>query len=186
MRYGSFKALLILLNQWALDPVYRAWGQLLSGPCVQSVGTTHRLIKTQIGHARDFAWYRGQHPSPACVILSHERVQIHAHENLCSYVTIVRHFKHARRGRALAAISGKVPSVSGGGTTTQWALDPVYRAWGQLLNGPLTLCTDRGDNCSVGPWPCVQSTGTAAQWALDPVYRARRQLLMRVCQKFMT
>ena len=27
----------------------------------------HRLIKTQIGHARDFAWYRGQRPSPACV-----------------------------------------------------------------------------------------------------------------------
>ena len=27
----------------------------------------HRLIKTQIGHARDFAWYRGQRPSPAHV-----------------------------------------------------------------------------------------------------------------------
>ena len=82
----------------------------------------HRLIKTQIGHARDFTWYRGQRPSPARVILSHERVQIHARENLCSYATnpphfhwvvIVRHFNHARRGRALAAISGKVPSMSG-------------------------------------------------------------------------
>ena len=52
----------------------------------------HRLIKTQIGHARDFAWYRGQRPSPACVILSHERVQIHAHENLCSYATNPPHF----------------------------------------------------------------------------------------------
>ena len=39
-------------------------------------------MKTQIGHARDFAWYRGQRPSPARVILSHERVQIHARENL--------------------------------------------------------------------------------------------------------
>ena len=68
----------------------------------------HRLIKTQIGHARDFSWYRGQRPSPARVILSHERVQIHARENLCRL-----HFNHARRGRALAAISGKVPSVSG-------------------------------------------------------------------------
>ena len=29
------------------------------------------------------------------------------------WVVIVRHFNHARRGRALAAISGKVPSVSG-------------------------------------------------------------------------
>ena len=47
----------------------------------------HRLIKTQIGHARDFTWYRGQRPSPARVILSHERVQIHARENLCSYAT---------------------------------------------------------------------------------------------------
>ena len=47
----------------------------------------HRLIKTQIGHARDFAWYRGQRPSPARVILSHERVQIHARENLWSYAT---------------------------------------------------------------------------------------------------
>ena len=44
----------------------------------------HRLIKTQIGHARDFTWYRGQRPSPARVILSHERVQIQARENLCS------------------------------------------------------------------------------------------------------
>ena len=68
-------------------------------------------------------------PSPARVTLSHERVQIHARENLCSltrqirttlsraWVVIVRHldwhFNHARRGRALAAISGKVPSVSG-------------------------------------------------------------------------
>ena len=26
---------------------------------------SHRLMKTQIGHARDFAWYRGQRPSPA-------------------------------------------------------------------------------------------------------------------------
>ena len=26
-----------------------------------------RLIKTQIGHARDFAWFRGQRPSPAHV-----------------------------------------------------------------------------------------------------------------------
>ena len=53
----------------------------------------HRLIKTQIGHARDFAWYRGQRPSPARVILSHERVQIHARENLCSYVTNPPHFR---------------------------------------------------------------------------------------------
>ena len=30
-----------------------------------------------------------------------------------AWVVIVRHFNHARRGRALAAISGKVPSVSG-------------------------------------------------------------------------
>ena len=44
----------------------------------------HRLIKTQIGYARDFTWYRGQRPSPARVILSHEPVQIHARENLCS------------------------------------------------------------------------------------------------------
>ena len=28
-------------------------------------GQKHRLIKTQIGHARDFAWYRSQRPSPA-------------------------------------------------------------------------------------------------------------------------
>ena len=53
----------------------------------------HRLIKTQIGHARDFAWYRGQRPSPARVILSHERVQIHARENLCSYATNPPHFR---------------------------------------------------------------------------------------------
>ena len=51
------------------------------------LGRRHRLIKTQIGHARDFTWYRGQRPSPARVILSHERVQIHARENLCSYAT---------------------------------------------------------------------------------------------------
>ena len=55
-------------------------------------GLRHRLIKTQIGHARDFAWYRGQRPSPARVILSHERVQIHARENLCSYATNPPHF----------------------------------------------------------------------------------------------
>ena len=30
-----------------------------------------------------------------------------------AWVVIVRHFNHARRGRALAAISGKVPGVSG-------------------------------------------------------------------------
>ena len=54
---------------------------------------THRLIKTQIRHARDFAWYRGQRPSPARVILSHERVQIHARENLCSYATNPLHFR---------------------------------------------------------------------------------------------
>ena len=54
---------------------------------------THRLIKTQIGHARDFAWYRGQRPSPARVILSHERVHIHARENLCSYATNPPHFR---------------------------------------------------------------------------------------------
>ena len=53
----------------------------------------HRLIKTQIGHARDFAWYRGQRPSPARVILSHERVQIHTRENLCSYATNPPHFR---------------------------------------------------------------------------------------------
>ena len=53
----------------------------------------HRLIKTQIGHARDFTWYRGQRPSPARVILSHERVQIHALENLCSYATNPPHFR---------------------------------------------------------------------------------------------
>ena len=52
----------------------------------------HRLIKTQIGHARDFAWYRGQRPSPARLILSHESVQIHARENLCSYATNPPHF----------------------------------------------------------------------------------------------
>ena len=57
------------------------------------VGTIHRLIKTQIGHARDFTWYRGQRPSPARVILSHERVQIHARENLCSYATNPPHFR---------------------------------------------------------------------------------------------
>ena len=88
---------------------------------------SHRLIKTQIGHARDFTWYRGQRPSPARVILSHERVQIHSRENLCSYATNPPNFAcvscycatfrlrfiYARRGRALAAISGKVPSVSG-------------------------------------------------------------------------
>ena len=59
------------------------WRQLLD----------HRLIKTQIGHARDFAWYRGQCPSPARVILSHERVQIHARKNLCSYATNPPHFR---------------------------------------------------------------------------------------------
>ena len=53
----------------------------------------HRLIKTQIGHARDFAWYRGQRPSPARVILLHDRVQIHAKENLCSYATNPPHFR---------------------------------------------------------------------------------------------
>ena len=52
----------------------------------------HRLIKTQIGHARDFAWYRGQRPSPVRVILSHQRVQIHARENLCCYATNPPHF----------------------------------------------------------------------------------------------
>ena len=56
-------------------------------------GESHRLIKTQIGHARDFAWYRGQRPSPARVILSRERVQIHAGENLCSYATSPPHFR---------------------------------------------------------------------------------------------
>ena len=55
--------------------------------------TAHRLIKTQIGHARDFTWYRGQRPSPARVILSRERVQIHARENLCSYATNPPHFR---------------------------------------------------------------------------------------------
>ena len=35
----------------------------------------HRLIKTQIGHARDFTWYRGQR------------------ENLCSYATNPPHFR---------------------------------------------------------------------------------------------
>ena len=54
-------------------------------PCAQMF--IHRLIKTQIGHARNFTWYRGQRPSPARVILSQERVQIHARENLCSYAT---------------------------------------------------------------------------------------------------
>ena len=54
---------------------------------------SHRLIKTQIGHARDFAWYRGQRPSPARMILSHERVQIHVSENLCSYATNPPHFR---------------------------------------------------------------------------------------------
>ena len=53
----------------------------------------HRLIKTQIGHARNLAWYRGQRPSPAGVILSHEREQIHACENLCSYATSPPHFR---------------------------------------------------------------------------------------------
>ena len=53
----------------------------------------HRLIKTQIGHARDFTWYRGQRPSPARVILSHERVQIHARENLCSYAINLPHVR---------------------------------------------------------------------------------------------
>ena len=51
-----------------------------------------RLIKTQIGHARDFTWYRGQRPSHARVILSHERVQIYGRENLCSYATNPPHF----------------------------------------------------------------------------------------------
>ena len=54
--------------------------------------TAHRLINIQIGHTRDFTWYRGQRPSPARVILSHERVQIHARENLCSYATNPPHF----------------------------------------------------------------------------------------------
>ena len=54
---------------------------------------SHRLIKTQIGHARDFTWYRGQRLSPAHVILSHERVQIHARENLCNYATNPPHFR---------------------------------------------------------------------------------------------
>ena len=87
-------------------------------------GVFHRLIKTHIGHARDFTWYRGQRPSPARVILSHERVQIHTRKPLqlrdksrhtfrVRLIVIVRYFNHARRGRALAAISGKVPSVSG-------------------------------------------------------------------------
>ena len=53
----------------------------------------HRLIKAQIGHARDFAWYRGQRPSPARVILSHKRVQINVRENLCSYATNLPHFR---------------------------------------------------------------------------------------------
>ena len=54
---------------------------------------THRLIKTQIGHARDFTWYPSQRPSPARVILSHERVQIYARENFCSYATNPPHFR---------------------------------------------------------------------------------------------
>ena len=65
----------------------------------------HRLIKTQIGHARDFTWYRGQRPSPARVILSHERVQIHACEKPLqlrdksatlsrAWVVIVRHLDY--------------------------------------------------------------------------------------------
>ena len=33
--------------------------------CNMCLGYNHRLIKTQIGHARDFTWYRGQLPSPA-------------------------------------------------------------------------------------------------------------------------
>ena len=56
------------------------------------LGKLHRLTKTQIGHARDFTWYRSQRPSPARVILSHERVQIHACKNLCSYATNPPHF----------------------------------------------------------------------------------------------
>ena len=59
----------------------------------KNISTHHRLIKTQIGHARDFTWYRGQRPSPARVILLHERVQIHARENLCSYATNPPHFR---------------------------------------------------------------------------------------------
>ena len=78
---------------------------LLSPPCTsahahhwqpvnmfQQKEVDHRLIKTQIGHARDFTWYRDQRPSPARVILSHERVQIHAREILCSYATNPPHF----------------------------------------------------------------------------------------------
>ena len=76
-----------------------------------SVSYSHRLIKTQIGHARDFAWYRGQRPSPARVILSHERVQIQASENLSqlrdksstlsrAWVVIVRHLDYILITRA--------------------------------------------------------------------------------------
>ena len=66
--------------------------QSTDGTQKQPIRAAHRLIKTQIGHARDFTWYRGQRPSPARVILSHERVQIHARENLCSYTTNPPHF----------------------------------------------------------------------------------------------
>ena len=80
------------------------------------------------------------------MILSHERVQIHASENLCSYATNPPHFRvrelllcafrlhfnHARRGRALAAISGKVPSVSG-----VWFI--CFTALCKLLNSGLNV-----------------------------------------------
>ena len=77
----------------------------------------HILIKTQIGHSRDFAWYRGQRP-PLRALFCHTSVyrftRAKTFATLSSaWVVIVRHFNHARRGRALAAISGKVPSVSG-------------------------------------------------------------------------
>ena len=121
-------AVTVYISLYLHNFIMYIWHWFCNSWIVDKIMTSdHRLIKTQIGHARDFTWYRGQRPSPARVILSHERVQIHARENLwvtrqirhtfacvsCYCATFRLHFNHARRGRALAAISGKVPSVSG-------------------------------------------------------------------------
>ena len=63
-----------------------SWGHW---PCWLQCAT-HRLIKTQIGHARLCLISR---PTPVpCARDSNERVQIHVRENLCSYATNPPHF----------------------------------------------------------------------------------------------
>ena len=58
-----------------------------------------------------------------------------------AWVVIVLHFNHARRGRALAAISGKVPSVSG--------------VWGNYYMGTYVVVEQSNFEQNPGHWRFV-------------------------------